>query len=472
MMAIKSFNSAASLRLTRYLLVIMMAALALGCDRGGNGEGPFPVNSAPVVAETGPILAARVGETPVLDGSTSYSLPSAPLSYSWSFTHKPFGSKATLQGKNSPNPTFTADTRGVYTAQLEVTANGVTSERAIQIVIVTLDGEPLTGPANHIGLSSNCVNCHDGTLVNPGKSPDHIGTSNMCQACHTPQGAAIIPFADHQEVFGNCSSCHDGVKAIGKSDTHIATSAECDNCHTTISFLALELDGSFDHTNITGACSGCHNGGVAIGKHDKHTITDVDCASCHTTASFKNAFPDHTDPAVISAGCDSCHGTSNGSGGLIARGPIAGHPVPNVDCDSCHKISTFSLGGVFNHRLLDASVQPCQSCHNDTNGINALGKGSAASHPATTADCGSCHNTTSFADAIFDHTNLSPAELNDCQSCHNGTKATGIPLTTPFYKHIPTLGDDCSVCHTKGWYMLVKWCGQRYLRPCWRQQRL
>ncbi len=449
MMPTKFLNLTISYRLIRYFLVAIMATSILSCDRGGESGAPFPVNSAPVVAETGPILAARIGETPVLDGSSSYSLPSAPLDYKWSFTHKPFGSKAVLQNENSPNPTFTADTKGVYTTQLNVTANGLTSERAIQVVIATLDGEPLTGPANHIGLSSNCVNCHDGILVDPSKSPNHIGTSNMCEACHTPQGAAIIPFADHQETFGNCSECHDGIKAIGKSSTHITTSAECDNCHTTVSFLALELDGSFDHTNITGGCSGCHNGGVAIGKHDAHITTNVDCSSCHTTASFKNAFPDHTDPTIIGEGCDSCHGASNGSGGLIAKGPIAGHPIPNVDCDSCHRISTFSLGGVFNHRLLDASVQSCDSCHNSTNSINALSKESTANHPATTADCGLCHNTTSFADAIFDHSNLTATQLNDCQSCHDGTIATGIPLTTPFYEHMPTT-DDCSVCHTPG----------------------
>ena len=430
------------------LFIVVLTVLVASCSGGGDAT-PVTGSTAPVIATTGPIVAARIGETAVLDGSNSLTSFPTSLSYSWSFTHKPYASNATLQGASTENPSFVADAKGVYTVQLVTSANGITSQRSIQVVVVTLAGEAPTGPANHFGLSSNCVSCHDGLLVNPGKSPDHIATSNMCQACHTPQGANIIPFADHQEVFGNCSECHDGITAIGKSDTHPLTEAECDNCHNTKSFLALALDGSFDHTGITSGCSGCHNGKVAIGKHDSHLITDIDCVSCHATNSFKNAFPDHSDPAIIAGGCDSCHGASNGQGGLIAKGQTVGHPVTNVDCDTCHSSKvTFSLGGIFNHSLVDATIQPCESCHIAGNSINAIVETPTATHQNRTADCGTCHTIETFLGGFVDH-NGPEVVGKRCDSCHDGITATGKPLTTPFYEHMPT-NEDCNVCHTPG----------------------
>jgi len=457
--------SVPGLTLIGYFFALMLITLVAGCDRG-KGAPPAPSNTAPVVAKVGPIIGVRINETPVLDGSKSFTAFSSSLSYNWAFTHKPDGSNAILNGETTAIPSFIADAKGVYTVQLEVSAKGITSERAIQVIVVTEDNERLTGPHNHVGLASECVNCHSGELVDPGKSPDHIGTSNMCEACHTPQGSAIIPFADHVEIFGNCSECHDGITAIGKSESHVETEAECDNCHNTNSFFALELDGSFDHSDITRSCSGCHNGVVSKGKHEGHLITDVECVSCHSKDSFLNAFPDHSDPTIIASGCDSCHGAPDGAGGLIANGPSVGHPAVVVDCVSCHTVLDFKMpGGIFNHRLLDATLsgQTCESCHNDNTPINAPAKSAAVpTHITTSADCGSCHNTESFSPAFgFDHTGV----VDNCQTCHGNNSATppditatGKPLTTLFYEHMPTTPNnpgtasdqDCGDCHTPG----------------------
>jgi Cytochrome c7 and related cytochrome c len=452
-------------KLTSYFFVLMLAVLAAGCGGSGNGEQGTTASgiTSPVVARIGPIVATRVGETAVLDGSKSSTAMSAPLSFNWAFSHKPHASKAELQGATTANPSFIADAKGVYMVQLIVSANGISSQRAIQTVIVSLHGERKpTGRFNHEGLSSDCVNCHNGELVDPGKSPDHIATSNLCQACHTPQGAAIIPFADHLEVFGNCSECHNGITAVGKSEFHTPTTSECDDCHNTTSFLELAPDGSFDHSNISRACSGCHNGTVAIGKTPTsadtppgaHPITDTECGYCHTTVSFLNAYPDHTGPDVVGPGitCDSCH-VADGSG--PALGQIPGHPdTSNVDCESCHSITTFKMpGGIFNHSLLESTVQSCESCHNASTSINATPATDTQTHRDTTEDCGWCHNTESFADAIFDHTGV----VDNCQTCH-GITASGKPLATPFYAHMPTNPDnpgttsdqDCGDCHTPG----------------------
>ncbi len=451
--------------LVAYLFACMLVIFVAGCG-GGGGSGDqtgttptTPSTEIDIKAISGPIVAIRVGEVAMLDDSRSFTNSTEALSYSWSFSHKPAGSNAELQGATTATPSFVADVRGVYMIQLVVSAEGISSQRAITTVVVTNSNERRTGRFNHLGLSSNCVNCHNGVnlrvnnkLLFP-KPPTHIASSNTCQTCHTPQGFNIIPFADHQEVFGNCSECHNGVIAIGKSDFHPATVVECDDCHNTTSFLNLAPDGSFDHSNITRACNGCHNGTVATGKHAGHTDTNTECGYCHTTVSFLNAYPDHTDPVVMGNGCDSCHGVSNGQGGLIAVGQSVGHPVTDVslDCDACHSILSFKMpGGLFNHSLLDATVQSCESCHNANTSINARAATPTTTHLNATADCGVCHNTESFIPAFnFDHTDI----VDNCAAsgCHTGLpgEASGKPLSTLFYAHMPTT-EDCSACHTPG----------------------
>ena len=449
-------SSVASFDLAGYVLVFMLTVLVAGCGESeGGGQGAASsATTLPVVAKTGPIVAIRVNQVADLDGSKSFTSMSASLSYNWSFSHKPDTSKASLQGATTANPNFIADVKGVYMVQLVVSANGFTSQRAIQTVVVTIPPGRLTGRFNHLGLSSDCVQCHTLTLpedtrATPVKSPNHLATSNLCQACHTPQGAAIIPFTDHLEVFGNCSQCHDGVTAVGKSDFHLPTDAECDSCHNTISFLELAPDGSFDHTNIVRACSGCHNGTVAIGKTASlvdtppgtHPDTNSDCGYCHTTASFLPAFPDHNDPGFVD-NCTSCHD------GSIAKGEPNGHPVMNVECDSCHSIVTFNMGGIFNHSLLDPTVQPCETCHNGNNSINAIGATPTPTHQNTTSDCGVCHSTDSFIPAFNDHNGV----VDNCQSCHGITATGKSPNHMPTNPDLPgTAGDqDCVDCHTFG----------------------
>jgi hypothetical protein len=453
-----------------YLFTCLFIIVGSGCS-SGSGDPAITDTTTSVTAENyidiaaiaGPIVAARVGEVVTLNDTKSYARPSESMTYSWSFSYRPAGSNAELQGPTTATPSFVADVRGTYMLQLVVSAEGVTSQRAITTVVVTNPGEKKpTGPFNHDGLSSQCVLCHDGVNLKSGgelllpKVPDHHATSNMCEACHTPLGFATTAFVDHQEVFGNCSECHNGILAIGKSPFHTPTEAECDDCHNTTAFLELNPDGSFDHSGITRVCSSCHNGDVATGKTSStddippgtHPATDSECGYCHTTLSFLDAYPDHTGPDVVGPGitCDSCH-VADGSGSAL--GQSVGHPVTNIDCDTCHSIVSFKMpGGIFNHSLVDATVQPCESCHNDSTSINAPGL--TPTHSDTKGqDCGVCHNTVSFADAIFDHTGI----VSDCGlTCHvadgSGT-AGGMPISTPFYAHMPT-SEDCSACHTPG----------------------
>ena len=454
---IKLLSPALTFDLSGYFLVFMLTIFVSGCgggseggSEGGSGDQTVTPTTAPPVVEhyidiaaiSAPIVAVRVGQMATLVDSKSYAISAQPLSYSWSFSYKPDGSLAVLQGATTATPSFVPDVRGTYMVQLLVSAEGITSQRAVTSVVATIAPERMTGPFNHPGLSSNCAACHNGVnrqvngeLISP-KLADHLATSNMCQTCHTPLGFAITPFVDHQEVFGNCSECHNNVLAIGKSEFHSPTDAECDTCHNTSHFLDLEADGSFNHSGASGVCASCHTS-VATGKDEDHIVTNTECGYCHTTVSFLPAYPDHTDPTIVGNGCNSCHGVSATD---QTTDPTVGHPVTNVDCDVCHSIETFSLGGAFDHSLVDPSEQPCESCHNDSNSINAPGKASAVpTHPPTSADCGSCHNIDSFTGAFVDHSTIT----DNCASCH-GVNAGG-----KSFNHMPTV-EDCSVCHSTG----------------------
>ncbi len=453
--------------LISYFFIFVLTAITVGCSSGGSGgdsgtsTGVTPSSTLLLNVQPGPIITLGVGETAILDGSYSSASTNEALAYEWSFTSIPHGSNAQLQNSTTVNPSFIADVKGTYRIQLVVSASGVTSQRTVAIVQA---GEP-TGPVIHQNFSSNCTNCHSGDYVVVGtKIATHLATSNLCQSCHSTFDFASPSFIDHQEVFGNCDECHDGIKVVGKSIFHQPTDAACDDCHNTTSFLELNADGSFDHTNLSRLCSGCHNGTVATGMTPTiadtppgtHPDTDHECGYCHTTVTFKDAYPDHTGPSVVGPGitCDSCH-AADGTGS--ASGQTVGHPdttSTNVDCDVCHSIVTFKLpGGIFNHSLVDPTVQPCESCHNDSTSINAPTKSSAVNHPTTSADCGSCHNTESFIPAfIIDHSD--PDVLAQrCDNCHvaNGTgSASGKPLTIlGIYEHMPT-DEDCGECHTPG----------------------
>jgi len=447
-------NSGWHRALNGWLWSCVLAIFISGCGGGGSSTnnntptgGSTSANTI-VIADAGDIVGVRVGEVANLDGSASSNTSNVPLTYMWSFSSKPAGSTAQLNNPTSVNPSFVPDIEGTYMVQLVVSAGRVSSQRAIALVEASVVGN-YTGIRVHLRYPSRCADCHDGRYANgdgpidpvPTKSGNHLATSNMCEACHTTFGFNLIRYVDHREVFGNCSDCHDGVKAVGKSPLHVETNAECDNCHTdTTTFLPLGPDGKYDHSNITRACSSCHDGSIARGKHDLHVATPVgtDCVACHVTTAFAPAFVDHTD---ITSDCATCHDDST------APGMKLGHPVMAVDCSACHGTTTFSLGGVFNHRI-DPSVQPCSGCHTDDNSINARGKASAVNHVQTTEDCGVCHGTGggSFADGIYDHTGI----VDNCNACHGpGGDGSGPGMSV---NHMPT-ALDCSACHTPGTFV-------------------
>jgi hypothetical protein len=139
---------------------------------------------------------------------------------------------------------------------------------------------PVVASMSHVGVTANCVSCHNGVLA-PGKGATHIATNNTCENCHTTFAWMPARF-DHQGVTATCQSCHNGVQTPGKPTRHIQTTQDCSACHGTLSWQSA----SFSHVGINATCQSCHNGITATAKQVQHVSTTLDCGSCHNTLSW------------------------------------------------------------------------------------------------------------------------------------------------------------------------------------------
>lgn len=102
----------------------------------------------PPTANAGPNQTVLVGATVTLDGSGSFDLNNAPLTYAWFVASVPPGSSATLSGANTVNPTFVADKSGNYKIQLLVN-DGVSNSTLASVTISTVNSPPVAnaGPS-------------------------------------------------------------------------------------------------------------------------------------------------------------------------------------------------------------------------------------------------------------------------------------------------------------------------------------
>ena len=85
--------------------------------------GPPPTNQPPI-ANAGPDQSVTAGTTVQLTGAGSSDPEGGALSYAWTFTSRPAGSAAAFNNSTFASPTFFADRKGTYEAQLIVTDGG------------------------------------------------------------------------------------------------------------------------------------------------------------------------------------------------------------------------------------------------------------------------------------------------------------------------------------------------------------
>ncbi|ABZ76532.1 hypothetical protein Shal_1968 [Shewanella halifaxensis HAW-EB4] len=91
------------------------------------------------IANAGEDQTARLGDTIILDGTSSFddNTPTESLGYNWSFSSLPSGSTVSLTQANSANPSFVIDAFGEYTVELIVTDNLHQSSMADSVLIST-----------------------------------------------------------------------------------------------------------------------------------------------------------------------------------------------------------------------------------------------------------------------------------------------------------------------------------------------
>ncbi len=115
------------------------------------------VNMAPI-AEAGPDQDAVVGDTVMLDGTSSMDPDGDILGFAWTLS-APMGSAAALSDAMVAMPTFVADVAGTYEAQLVVN-DGLEDSAPDSVTIMVTEIALLDGEALY---AASCATCH-GTL--------------------------------------------------------------------------------------------------------------------------------------------------------------------------------------------------------------------------------------------------------------------------------------------------------------------
>jgi len=125
------------------------------------------VDNAAPVANAGTNQSVSTGSVVTLDGTNSSDDNRDALSYKWTMGSIPSGSSATLNSAISPNPKFTADVAGTYSAILTVNDGKVDS--SVSVVTVTASAAN-SAPVANAGLPQNVALSTTVTLDGTGSS--------------------------------------------------------------------------------------------------------------------------------------------------------------------------------------------------------------------------------------------------------------------------------------------------------------
>ena len=107
----------------------------------GTATGIAASSGAPV-ANAGADQTFLFGDTVILDGSASSDVDGDMLTYKWSFTSVPLGSRSTLSDTAAVNPSFDIDVSGDYVVQL-IVKDGTVDSAADTVTISTSNSAPV-----------------------------------------------------------------------------------------------------------------------------------------------------------------------------------------------------------------------------------------------------------------------------------------------------------------------------------------
>jgi hypothetical protein len=125
------------------------------------------LNNAAPVANAGTNQSVSIGSVVTLDGTNSSDANRDTLTYKWTMGGIPSGSSATLSSAISPNPKFTADVAGTYSAILTVNDGKVDS--TVSVVTVTASAAN-SAPVANAGLPQNVALSSTVTLDGTGST--------------------------------------------------------------------------------------------------------------------------------------------------------------------------------------------------------------------------------------------------------------------------------------------------------------
>ena len=109
--------------------------------------------NTPPVAYAGTNQTVAFGRTVLLNGSGSFDPDNDSLTYSWSFTHVPTASSATISGPTNEFPNFTPDQPGTYVVQL-IVSDPYSSSAPSTVTITVPAPVEITLAPNPLSLSS------------------------------------------------------------------------------------------------------------------------------------------------------------------------------------------------------------------------------------------------------------------------------------------------------------------------------
>jgi nitrate/TMAO reductase-like tetraheme cytochrome c subunit len=319
------------------------------------------------------------------------------------------------------------------------------------------DGEIKKRKGTYLGLSSDCISCHEDFHKNT------LGTD--CSKCHnTVKYSSAIKF-DHNKskykltglhlkvdcakchpkekgnekvfrvfkvaAFSNCSPCHQDVHK-GKFGV------DCQSCHQTVGFKIINGN-SFDHNKTDFPL---------VGKHQ-----EVNCNQCHKT-NLKQKMPHkfctdchedyHKGQFVVDSivrQCTDCHNEQGFKPSLFTidehnqiQFKLTGGHL-KAKCESCHQKDSTQPW------VFSTLSNECVGCHENIHGVELKVKYFPDNR------CEYCHQTEKWATINFDHntTEFSLQGKHSSQTCRKCHESEIIPGSKKIL--FASIGKNCESCH-------------------------
>ncbi len=269
------------------------------------------LNSRPL-AEAGPPLTGRVGETARLDGSGSSDADGDSLTYRWSLSEQPPASAAALDDPTSATPAFVIDRAGTFVAQL-IVSDGQAESDPDTVTVSTGNSAP-------IAVAGVDQSVHFGATVRldgaASSDPDGDGLTFAWALLSVPAGStaalsdatALAPSftADRPGTYvvqlivndGAVNSLADSLTVAAENDPPVArddaatTSA---GASVTIEVLANDSDADPEDTLRVEAVTQGANGAVTFSATD---VTYTPVAGYSGTDSFTYRITDGAESAI------------------------------------------------------------------------------------------------------------------------------------------------------------------------------